>query len=364
MERVDLRVLLDDGMQIPLGTGIGKYSEHLARAIGDVDGICIDVSGFSPDGRNRASSRIAYLRHINSIEYRRKAESYDLVIFTNYAMPFRKLCTHTAVTVHDLATYDCPNTLPKPYVPYSRAMIRNSVQRADLVVTVSESIRKDIVERFRCAARKTQYAWPGVVDRGLSLDVGNPYDDLALAEAASHPFFLMVGTVERRKNVLPVIDAFSRLVRSGNGFENLRLILAGRPGFGFDEIERAAEAGGCRGSIVFTGYVSDNDCGNLYRDARAVVFPSVYEGFGSIQIECMAMGVPLILSDIPTNREVSEGYGVFFELGDIDGLVSAMREVGPLSDAQRNVASLALNKASWAGVANCYLDAVLREGGR
>ena len=353
----EITVLIDDGMQIERGTGIGKYSEHLGRALEGMDGVKVDYAHFD-HGKNRRSARLAYLRYLNSSAFRTEAEKHDLCVFTNYAMPFRKLNTATAVTVHDLAVFDCPDTLPRLYLPYGRAMINNAVARADVVATVSETMAKDIQNRFPREADKIIWAWPGVYDHVRVGNVGAPYDDQSLGEAAKAPFFLMVGTVEKRKNVEFVIRAFAKFKEGLSERNDWKLILAGRPGFGFDCIEKAVEDCGLEDDVVFTGYVSDNDCANLYRDAKALVFPSVYEGFGSIQNECMSMGLPIILSDIPTNREVSRDYGTYFSLGDTDDLADAFRGIGRNGRFYfRQIGSQRLGEFDWIKVAMTYLVA-------
>lgn len=349
-----MRILLDDGMQIPLGTGIGKYSEHLARALANAEDVSVDVLAYKPKALNRRNARLEYLGYINSAGFARKAESYDLCIFTNYAMPFRKLKTRTAVTIHDLAVYDCPETLPRAYVPYGRTMIRNATKKADSIVTVSKTMLDAIIERFPYTERKATYAWPGVYDHVGVSDKDNPYDDSQLAKLASNPFFLMVGTVEKRKNIEFVIEAFSKYKEQDSERKDC-LILAGRPGFGFAEIESRANISKCRDSIIFTGYISDNDCKNLYRDARAQIFPSVYEGFGSTQIESMVMGLPCVLSDIPTNREISTGWGYFFELGNVDSLIKAMTEALESNRNNNDALKMVRERFNWSHVSNSYL---------
>ena len=359
-----ISVLLDDGMQISRGTGIGKYSERLGRALAAVDGVSVDYLGYEQKG-DRKNSRLAYLRYINSQEFIARANSYDLCIFTNYAMPRKRLASKTAVTIHDLAVYDCSDTLPMLYLPYGRAMIRNSMRRADRIVTVSRTMADAIKQRFPKGADKVEYAWPGVYDHVRAGKQGAPYDDENLAKAAASPFFLMVGTVEKRKNVEFVIEAFAEFKRRGEGRSDYKLILAGRPGFGFDDIEACVKGSGFAEDIVFTGYVSDNDCANLYRDALALVFPSVYEGFGSIQNECMAMGLPIILSDIPTNREVSRDFGTYFKLGDVSGLARALdASIDKRNDSKLSVlADKYLTQFNWGKVASAYLeDIVFRDG--
>lgn len=175
----EIKVLIDDGMQIERGTGIGKYSEHLGRALASVDGVKVDYARFDHRG-NRRNARLSYLSHINSAAFCAEAEKYDLCVFTNYAMPFRRLRTATAVTVHDLAVFDCADTLPRLYLPYGRAMINNAVRRADAVVTVSETMARDIRCRFPLEAAKVTWVWPGVYDHVRAGKAGAPYDDCSL----------------------------------------------------------------------------------------------------------------------------------------------------------------------------------------
>ena len=353
-----ITVFIDDGMQIERGTGIGKYSEHLGRALESFDDVKVDYARFGHD-ESRQNARLAYLKHINSDAFCAEAERYDLCVFTNFAMPFRKLRTATAATVHDLAVFDRPDTFPRLYLPYGRAMINNAVRRADAVVTVSETMAGDIRKRFPNEAAKIAWAWPGVYDHVRAGEAGAPYDDRFLGEAAKSRFFLMVGTVERRKNVEFVIRAFARFRSKSRGVEDWKLILAGRPGFGFEDIKRSVLDCGLENDVVFTGYVSDNDCANLYRDAKALVFPSVYEGFGSIQNECMAMGLPIVLSDIPTNREVSHDYGFYFSLGRVDELADALQKAGHCDRGQfKNKGFRRLGEFDWSKVATRYLAAV------
>lgn len=351
------KILIDDGMQIKLGTGIGKYSEHLGRALGTIPGVTVDYLGFDEAGKNRTQARLSYLKYINTPSFRKYAEKFDLCIFTNYASPFKKLKTRTAVTIHDLAVFDHPETLPRAYLPYGRVMINNSMRRADCIVTVSKTMAADIKARYPHDAGKVTYSWPGVYNHVRTGEAGNPYNDETLARVARSSFFLMVGTVEKRKNIGFVIEAFSEYKKKSLK-DDFKLILAGRAGFGFDDIEQVAIESGCRDDVVFTGYVSDNDCANLYRDAQALIFPSVYEGFGSIQIECMAMGLPIILSDIPTNREVSQEYGLYFSLGDTEGLIKAFQKAKDIDKSySKSICAHYLTKFDWNKTALEYLYA-------
>lgn len=322
-----MKILLDDGMQISRGTGIGKYSASLYSAFcrrSDVEIELFDIEKFSQEDH---ISRVDYLRAINSSEFARFADQFDLVIFTNYVMPYRKLRAKVVVVVHDLVAFDYPETLPLAYCIYNRVSIKHAMKNADYVCTVSQTMAERICSKFRRVKAKVVFAWPGLVGNIKPIDGVATFDDSELANVVGDQFFLFVSTVEKRKNVEQVIRAFAALKASCFAAGDYKLVIVGRPGYGYSNIVALVRDLDMEDSIVFTGYVSDNDCNLLYNRAQAFVFPSSYEGFGFAQLECMACHLPIILSDIPVNREISRGYGLFFDLSSDDSLMRQMKKV-------------------------------------
>ncbi|MPN34312.1 Mannosylfructose-phosphate synthase [bioreactor metagenome] len=163
-------------------------------------------------------------------------------------------------------------------------------------------------------------------------------------------FFLFVGTVEKRKNVDIIISAFFKLKEQFSEAHDYKLVLAGREGYGYNEFTKRISESNFSTDVVFTGYISRGDCAKLYMETSAYIFPTIYEGFGSTQLECMAFNTPLILSDIPTNREVSQDYGIYFDLADIESLVSKMKTI-VIGDFDENLLRLTakryLNRFTW-----------------
>lgn len=358
-----MRVFIDDGMQIRVGTGIGKYSQYLYDALSE-SGLCqVDLSSYSPESNSKKGARAAYIKYINSSEYFRLCGQYDVVHFTNYLMPFRKN-PHTkyVVTIHDLASFLYPQSLPRFYGIYNRFATRYAVRHADAILTVSESARKEIASMWPKFASKVRVAYPGLYSEYGAGCSSAPYELEALNTLQKKKFFLFVGTVEKRKNLGIVIDAFIRLKQSVPN--DYKLVFAGRPGFGFDAYEEKIQASGFQSDIICTGYISSKNIQRLYQDAAAYIFPTVYEGFGSTQLECMANHLPLILSDIPTNREVSDGYGMFFNLNSAGSLVQKMEDVimGNMNVAlMRNIADRVCANFQWKNIVPQYIKAY-REG--
>ena len=321
-----MKILIDDGMQIQVGTGIGKYSSYLFNELKKISGVDADLIHYKKVGNSQMVSRFNYIKYINSRKFLDGLEQYDTVHFTNYAIPFRKIKgVKYIVTIHDLVTYLYPETLPFFYRIYNKIMIKHAVYHADVVITVSKTVKNEIITKFPKTKDKIVAINNGVFEGIKPLKEYLEYDNEILNSLKEEKFFLFVGTIEKRKNLGVVIDAFIKLKKQYTEAKNFKLVLAGRFGFGYEDYKKTAESSDWKKDIIFTGYISESDCNRLYNSAAAFIFPSVYEGFGVPQLECMKCYLPIILSDIPTNREVSRDYGEFFSLNDIDGLIDKMK---------------------------------------
>lgn len=356
-----IRILMDDGNQIKLGTGIGKYSLYLFKAIKRA-GVDITLTDQAQDNNgSRFRQRIDYIRKINSRGYKKYLEeNFDAVLYTNYAIPFTesKRVKYVGV-IADMVAFLYPETLPTFYRIYNQIMIRNTIKKADLVVTISKSVRDEILEKFPKAKERLVYTWLGLYDGIRPLLEYAPYENEKLQKIDDSPYFLFVSTVEKRKNVGMVIDAFFSLKRSNPGAQDYKLVIVGRPGYGYDEYVEKVNSSQYKADVIFSGFTSDADCNRLYNHAKAFVFPTIYEGFGFAQIECMKCHLPIILSDIPTNREISRNYGLFFDLGDISTLVQQMTVIvnGEYDyDRYNALADEYIREFDWDRIARQYID--------
>ena len=356
-----VRVLMDDGNQIILGTGIGKYSLYLYKAMKDAGYDISLVEQGNQSSEGRIKQRIEYIKRINSKKYQDYIiNSFDVVLYTNYAIPFKKNKKVKYVgAIADMVAFLYPETLPTAYRYYNQLMIRNTVKNADLVMTISKSVRDEIVSKFPKVKEKLEYTWLGFYDGIKPLDNYAPYENEKLIDIDSSPYFLFISTVEKRKNVGMVLDAFIEIKEKNLRAENYKLVIVGRPGFGYEEFVKKATSSPFSNDIVFSGYTTDADCNRLYNHAKAFIFPTVYEGFGFAQIECMKCHLPIILSDIPTNREISRDYGEFFNLKKLSSLVSKMNEIVDEKYDHATKAALAdeyLEDFKWDDIAKQYMN--------
>lgn len=322
-----MKILLDDGMQLALATGIGSYARYLGDSLAKLPETSVTWEDFSHTG-TRPAARLAYLKYLSSPAYQKKLADFDVVHYANYALPKKHpVGTLVAVTVHDLAAFSHKETLPRAYAAYNRHMIRRAIRHADVIFTVSEAMRAEIVARFPHAAERVAAVYPGHYTRATASELPPVYQNEALTGLEKRKFFLFIGTIEKRKDLPTLIRAYDLLQRTFPPARDYALVLAGRRGFGSEAaVELVLEAGN-NADIRLPCFVSDSDRAKLLGEAAALIFPSIYEGFGSPQTEAMAAGIPLLLSDIPTNREVSGSYGAYFPARDESALAALMKRV-------------------------------------
>ena len=346
-----MKILIDDGMQIKVGTGIGKYTKYLYEFLNKSknEEDIIDLVQYDKGTSSKKAGRLKYLLHINSKSYRDQCSGYDIIHYTNYAMPLIKSSrVKYAVTIHDLASFFYPDTFSILYRLYSRFIIKWAIKHADILFTVSESVKKEIIEKWPNSSDKVHVAYPGLYEE-FSEPICGGYEYSSLKGLKDKKFFLFVGTIEKRKNVSMIFNAFQH-IKNELPTCDYKLVYAGRPGFGYEELIELVEKSNCKDDVIFTGYTSSDDVKRLYQRAAAYVFPTVYEGFGSTQLECMVNHLPIILSDIPTNREVSGDYGLYFSLKDEYQLQQKMEQIieGKIDyDVLNSIADDICKKYTW-----------------
>jgi glycosyltransferase involved in cell wall biosynthesis len=193
-----------------------------------------------------------------------------------------------AMTVHDATPWLFPEVVSKGMRLYYRPLFPQALARAAAVFTVSRASRRDLATVAHVAAERIHVTPNGVDARFLG--VSPP-------PAPPRPYLLAVGTLEPRKNLGVLVEAFRLLRRAGR---ELQLVIAGRTGWG-----GAPQLAELAPHVRLAGYVEDGRLPSLYAGAACFVQPSRYEGFGLALAEAMAAGVPTVVSEIAAHREVA-----------------------------------------------------------
>lgn len=220
---------------------------------------------------------------------------YDVIHFVNYQTTRFPTKAVKVVTIHDLTAFLYPDCLPPWYVGYAKRAITSSVKRADLIIVPSEAVKEEISTCFSSQPEKVVRCPNGLRESFRRVPHGKPGSGL------SDTFFLFVGTLEKRKNVDLLVRIFSEAKSGGDLQKETRLFLVGRRGYGFDEIKRILPGDD---SVRVLGHVTDDQLADLYQKTKALILPSIYEGFGVPLLEAMWFGVPIIRSDFASGGEL------------------------------------------------------------
>ncbi len=239
------------------------------------------------------------------------------------------------VTVHDLTFVDHPEWHERSKVVVFRRAIRVASRRADAIVCVSRRTGERLEELcrpdgtgLRGAPRRRPRALPARAAR-----VG-PWREPPWATAESDedmlrrlgvrpPYVLFVGTLEPRKAVPDLVAAFDRVAAD---HRELSLVLAGRPGWGAEAVDRAIGQARFGDRIVRTGYVPDDAVPALLRQAAVAAYPALEEGFGLPALEALACATPLVTTAGTAMAEVSGGAAVLVTPGSVPELADGLRE--------------------------------------
>jgi glycosyltransferase involved in cell wall biosynthesis len=222
----------------------------------------------------------------------------DVGFFPHYDIPVLGRPSVTVVAVHDLIHYRTPEGFPWWKRRLGGRLLGHAIRRADRVITVSRAARNDITARFPGVERRLE-----TVPNGIDPFFKPAPEPTGPTGAAGEHYLLCVGERKAHKNHRFAIEVLARL--HARGSQGLKLVLVGG---GSSEIDRALEIQaqrlGVREQVSLRGRVTDEELRELYRHCAALLFPSLYEGFGLPPLEAMACGAPVIASDRASIPEV------------------------------------------------------------
>lgn len=247
------------------------------------------------------------------------------------------------VTVHDLSFLRHPEAAEPSLRAYLSTTVPRSVRKADLVLGDSESTRQDVIELLGIDGDRVEVVYPGV---GQAFRVIDDQQHLALVRelhGLDRPFVLNVGTLEPRKNLVTLLDAYAALRR--RGLEH-KLVIAGGRGWLYDGVFRRVEELSLEQDVLFLGYVAEAHLPAIYGLADLLVFPSLYEGFGLPPLEAMACGTPVITSDSSSLPEVVGEAGLMVPAQDADALAEAIARVLADSGLREDLVKKGLSRST------------------
>jgi glycosyltransferase involved in cell wall biosynthesis len=296
-----------------------------------------------------------------------KKDKPDILFMPIQSVPFFKKPKNLkiVVTVHDLAFLLFPDHFTKKDRFLLNFHTKRAVQMADAIIAPSEATKKDIIKFYGTEENKIKVIYHGVNDhchsdtlRGNWFEtsskmfpiqakqydtskqkerVTNPFpqDKIKVIyhgvapnskvqipnSSVSNPYILFVGTIQPRKNLIRLIEAFEIIKsRRNEVMPDLKLIIAGGKGWMANETYEKAKKSKFSKDIIFKGKVSDEDLAKLYQNALMFVLPSLYEGFGLPVLEAMSYGVPCIVSDNSSLTEIVDDHALLVNANSSDDI--------------------------------------------
>jgi alpha-1,3-rhamnosyl/mannosyltransferase len=255
------------------------------------------------------------------------------------------------LTLHDVI----PLALPRQYFndhkdeERYRMKVQRDLHKADIVLTDSECSKRDILAHFK-VEREPVVLYPANLLPTVPAQHCNP--DLLPAE-----YFLYLGGYERRKGLEDLVAVFRDLRSSGQ--LGIPLVLVGEPNFVSAKLESAIAAGQWEGAVIERGYVADSELAWMLQNARALVYPSLYEGFGYPPLEAMAQGCPVLTTKVSSMPEVCGDAALYVTPGDRRQLAEAIVELNCNQQLRARLSQAGLERAkgfSWENSAAKYLE--------
>lgn len=339
-----MKVLFDGTCITENPAGIGNYAYQLLKEFvrdnqHEVTVLCCD-SSYIPKGENIETVKVknGFVKLL-PLDLIRGKKTYDVYHQPNY-IP-HKFNGKVIVTVHDMSY-----KVYSEYHPWKRVAILNlfegRMKNADVILTDSESSKQEIMKYWDVTSQKIHVTYLGIDDKYYSYRL-SVSDELELINQWKIPenYILFVGTIEPRKNIQRLIQAFD-LYKSA--FQNnLKLVLAGGKGWLSDGIYKIAVEAEYSSDIVFTGYFPEHLKPALYAKAKAFVYPSLYEGFGLPILEAMAVGTPVLTSNISSMPEVTGDMGVYVNPFSVESIENGIRKILYHDFNKNNMRKIAMN---------------------
>lgn len=264
------------------------------------------------------------------------------VFFTpsHYAPRFSPI--PTVVSVMDLSYLHYPNLFDKDDLYQLKNWTKYSVENAKAVITISNSSRGDIIKWYKVQPEKVHVVYPGIkkvssikysaVAKAIAHKQLLSMDELRDKFGIEGKYVLFVGTLQPRKNIGRLIEAFKQVLSikfkvKGNENESLKLVIVGKKGWQYEEILAAPKKYGIEEHVKFLDFVSDEDLPSLYKNALCYVLPSLYEGFGLPVLEAMSYDCPVITSNVSSLPEAGGDAAVYIDPNNVDDIANKIIEV-------------------------------------
>ena len=272
----------------------------------------------------------------------------DLTIFPNFATWPSVKTKHTATVIHDLTYLYFPEVVEEKNLAHLRRVVPRSIKKADFIITVSESVKAELVKEFNlnpddCVVTPIPPDAPFFITHSKT-EIDTVKKKYNLDPVKKYIYF--IGNLEPRKNLKTLVEAYRLLPKEIKN--EYSLVLAGGTGWKTETTQASIDAAIQAGEdIKHLGFVDQSDSPALFQGAALFVMPSLYEGFGMPILEAMASGTPVVASDIPVLKEVGAEYAQYANPHDAQSFADAITHTLTTQRPDRKKLQENVRRYSW-----------------
>lgn len=323
-------------------TGIGQYSRHLALGLADRQDIDAEffygafwskevrcepppIAATLPWVRNHVPFAYALRRIVQNHQFVQRTQRQRFDVYHEpgtLPLPFDG---PTVLTVHDLSWIRYPQTHPPKRVQAMNKYFEPGLRRAALILTDSEFIKRELTDMFGVQPERIRSVPLGVEPLFRPQSAEETQSLLTRHDLMHGQYLLTVGTLEPRKNLQTVLHAYMLLPQQIR--KRFPLVLAGMKGWHMSALEQQIAPLVAAGEIRRLGYLPREELATVVAGALALIYPSIYEGFGLPPLEAMACGVPVIASGVSSLPEVVGDAGLLIDPHDTEAVAQAMQQL-------------------------------------
>src|SRR3972149_7961655 len=231
------------------------------------------------------------------------------------------------VTIHDLSYLHYPELFKKSDLLQLRSWTKYSVQNATHIIAVSQTTKDDIVKNYHVDPAKITVTYEGYDQSRIKPQSESQINRMKKKYQIDGNYIIFVGTLQPRKNLERLIEAFEKLTRNQKPeTRNLQLVIVGKRGWMYDQIFEQIKSLNLGQKVIFTDYVPNNDLSALISGSLAYVLPSLWEGFGIPVIEAQACGVPVVVSNISSLPEILADSGILVDPQKTDSIAEGIKK--------------------------------------
>lgn len=314
--------------------GHGTYIQNLVTAFNQIPSSHSFSLFVSPEDFNRINFPAGWgkklapygkysIGEIALLGFYARKTGIDIFHEPHYTLPIG-LRGKSVVTIHDLIHLKFPEYFNLSQRLYAKTIIGHAVRNAGIVITISETTKKDILATFKAEEKKIRVVYNGVGKGFCKMEDRQRLNDFREKFGLKNPYILYVGNIKPHKNIPALLRAFKNLRSAG---QEIELAFVGELLFAQASMKQMANELGIASAIKDLGKLSHDDLVCSYNAAEVFVLPSFYEGFGATVLEAMTCGTPTIVSNGGSLPEIAGDASVVFELNKEGSLEDALRNV-------------------------------------